>query len=426
MTLRPAIGILASFRTDVWTVLVVLCSWLFVAAVFPFFATSNAMLVFTVGSVACLVGRRVGQLGVWPGGILVPRYTGTLFFLCVSGVVLPSLLAGLACWSLGNSAPAVAPAMLVGTAMMRHAVRRPQSAVGIWLLILVFATMFGTGFAGERQPFVADATSLLSHAWIQLPALIGAGLIVPGVYRALARPTTVIDRAVWLRTGLGDSSLEDLRVGASTAAPTLGVLVLFWYFFPQIDEGLFLIFWLCSLGGLVFEWWQSTVNVQLSRSWIFGIALDRSDLGRRAAARVVWMSLPWLVLGAVCSGIHALMTASAEAFLLKEVLLAQIAALLVATLLCHLTRRLPPSFFGRTGIFAVFLGLGGGSCVYLAHDDHAMSYATLIVALIGAVLLTVFVGGRALARAEIFSEVYRPPGRRSRGSTRGRFVRSVE
>ena len=107
----------------------------------------------------------------------------------------------------------------------------------------------------------------------------------------------------------------------------------------------------------------------------------------------------------------------------RKWLLAQIATLLVATLLCHVTRRLPPSFFGRTGICLVLLGLAWGPCAYLAEHDHAIGYVTLILALIGAILLTVFVGGRALARAEILSEVYSPPGWRSRIDTAGRGSR---
>lgn len=427
-TVRAAVGILRSFLPDVWPVLVVLFTWLFMAALYPFFAASNAMLVFTVGSLAYLVGSRVGQLGVWPGSILVPRYTGLLFVLCVSGVVLPTLLAGLGCWSLGNSVPSVAPALLVGAAMMRHAIRRPvpPSGVGAWWLILAFATLCGAAFAGERQPLVqlAGVTSLLSLAWIQIPALLGAGLIVPVVYRALARETTVVDRAAWSPIGIGDAALEDLREGAGGAAGALGMVVLMWYFFPRTAEDVFLIVWLVSLGNTIFHWWESTVHVQLSRNWIFGIARDRRDLGRRAAARVVWMSLPWLVLGSCWSGIHALMAASREAFLLKEVLLIQIAVLIVATSLCYLTRRLPPSFFGRTGIYSVFLGLGGGSCAYFAHDHdlNAVSYATLILALTGAGLSTVFFGGWALARAEILSEVYSRPDWRSRGTARNSFA----
>ena len=425
-TIRLAIGVLGSFRPDVWPVLAVLCTWLFMASLYPYFAASNVMLVFTVASLAYLVGSRVGHLGVWSGGILVPRYARSLFLLCVSGVALPTLLAGLACWSLGNSVPALAPAMLVGAAMARHAIRRPVLpwGIGIWWLILAFITICGAALAGPRQPLVqlAHAASVLSHPWMQLPALIGAGLMVPGICRALARTTPVIERAVWLRTGLGDSSMEDLRTGALSAAVMLGMVVLWWCFFPRTAEDIFPFWWLVALGSTVFEWWQSIVHVQLSRSWIFGIALNREDLGRRAAAGVVWMSLPWLVLGSAWSGIHALITASAEAFLLKEVLLMQIAALLVATLLCHLTRRLPPTFFGRVGIFAVFIGLSWGSCEYLARDDHVTSYVALILALIGAVLLTVFVGGRALARAEILSEVYSPTSQRFRGTRRDRFA----
>ncbi|MDE0451767.1 MAG: hypothetical protein OXI90_08360 [Gammaproteobacteria bacterium] len=423
-TLRPAIGVLGCFLPDVWLVFFVLLIWLFMAILFPSFAGSNAMLLFTVGSLACLVGSRVGRLAAWSGGILVPRYTGTLFVLCVAGVVLPTLLAGLACRYLGNAVPAVAPAMLLGAVVTRLGIRRPDpwAFVGVFVLIWSCGMVWGVGSLVD----LALATSVLSHAWIQLPALIGTGLIVPVVYRTLrtsARTTTVVGLAVRSPIGFSNSLREDLRDGALIAVPMLGFLSLGWYFSPDIAENLFVFFWLVPLGTVIFTWWQSVAHVQLSRSWIFGIALDRNDLGRRAAAGVVWMSLPALVLGAGWSGIHALTTASGEAIFLKEILLSQIAVLLVATSLCQLTRRLPPSFFGHSCIFAVFLGLGGGLCWYFTYHDHATSYAMLILALIGAALLTVFVGGWALARAEILSEGYSPPGWRSRANKTGRGLR---
>ncbi|MDE0055155.1 MAG: hypothetical protein OXT64_13010 [Gammaproteobacteria bacterium] len=414
------------FLPDVWLVFFVLLIWLFMAILFPSFAGSNVMLLFTVGSLACLVGSRVGRLAAWSGGILVPRYTGTLFVLCVAGVVLPTLLAGLACRYLGNAVPAVAPAMLLGAVVTRLGIRLrdPGAFVGVFVLIWGCGVLLEAGF----QPLVdlAHPTSVLSHAWIQLPALVGTGLIVPVVYRTLrtsARTATVIGLAVRSPIGFLNSLREDLRVGVIFAVPMLGFLSLVWYFSPDIAEGMFLLFWLVWLGTVVFTWWQYVVHVQLSRNWIFGIALDRNDLGRRAAAGIVWMSLPALVLGAGWSGIHALMTASWEAFFLKEILLSQIAVLLVATSLCQLTRRLPPSFFGQSCVFAVFLGLAVGSCTYLAQDNHVTSYVALILALIGAVLLTVFAGGRALARAEILSDVYSPPGWRSRINKMGRGLR---
>ena len=417
-TLRPTVEVLRSFHPEGWAVFVILMTCLIMAGLYPFFAASNAMLVFTVACLAYLVGSRIGQLAVWSGSILVPRYTRSLFALCVSGVVLATLLTGLVCWSFGNPAPAVAPAMLVGVAMMRRAIRRPvvPRVVGVWWVILAFATLCGV-FDGAPQPLVqlAQASSALSHVWIQLGALAGLGLIVPGTRRALAPPTAGIDRAVQSLIGFGAFAREDLRKGASDAAQALGMLILMWYFFPKSIEMIFLSVWLVSYGSAVLNWWECTVHVQLSRDWIFGIAQDREQLGRRAAARVVWMSLPWLVLGTGWSGIHAFATAPAEGFFLKEVLLVHIAALLVATVLCHLTRRLPPSFPFRLCVYLSVLVLVGSACGYFAfYDYHAGGYALLIFALIGATVLTVFLGGRALARAEVLTEIPVP----RRGSVR--------
>ena len=197
-TLKPTVEVLRSFHPEVWPVFVILATCLIMAGLYPFFAASNAMLVFTVGSLGYLVGSRIGQLAVWSGGILVPRYTASLFALCVWGVALATLLTGLVCWSLGSPAPAAAPAMLVGAAMMRRAIRRPLApwGVAVWWAILAFATLCGAAFDGARQPLVqlAHASSALSHVWIQLGALVGVGLIVPGTRRAMALPTTGIDR----------------------------------------------------------------------------------------------------------------------------------------------------------------------------------------------------------------------------------------
>ena len=249
-TFRPTVEVLRSFHPEAWPVFVILATCLIMAALYPFFAASNAVLVFTVVSLGCLVGSRCGQLAVWSGGILVPRYTGSLFALGVWRVVLATLLTGLACWSLGNPESAVAPAMLVGAAMMRRAIRRPVApwGVAVWWAILAFATLCGAAFDGARQPLVqlAHASSALSHVWIQLGALVGVGLIVPGTRRAMALPTTGIDRAVQSPIGFGSLSREDLRKGVSEAAYALGILVLIWYFFPRTAGE----FFSCSFGSV--------------------------------------------------------------------------------------------------------------------------------------------------------------------------------
>ena len=59
------------------------------------------------------------------------------------------------------------------------------------------------------------------------------------------------------------------------------------------------------------------------------------------------------------------------------------------------------------------MGLGAG--VYFTFFEyHAWDYAVLALALIGTAVLTVFLGGRALARAEVLTEI--PVSRR--GSVR--------
>ncbi len=386
--------------------------WLFMAVPYPFFAASNAMLVLTVGSLGYLVGSRAGQLGVWSGGILVPRYTRSLFALCVLGVVLPTLLAGLACLWLGNPLPAVAPAMLVGAATTRYAIRRglDPSAIMIWWLILLFVVGIS---AGARSHFI-QAASVLSNVWVQLACAAAAGLIAPGLCRELVRPTARIEAVVLSSGGLGEFSLRDLRLGSSIAAGQLGAIVLIWYFIPKTAGQIFPSLWFVSLAAVLFSWWETTVHTQLSRDWVLGVARDRTDLGRRTAARAVWMSLPWLVLGTAWSGIHALVTDGEEAFFLKEVLLAHIAALLFATSLCHLTRRLPPSFSCRWGVFLLLMMVLGGGCGYFASQDYdAGDNAVLLLVLIGAAVLTVLLGGRALAQAEL-TEVSTIPGWRKR------------
>ena len=209
---------------------------------------------------------------------------------------------------------------------------------------------------------------------------------------------------------------EDLRKGVSGAAYALGMLVLMWYFFPRTaGPFFFMLLWFSTLGGAVCNWWESTVHVQLSRDWIFGVAQDRKELGRRAAARVVWMSLPWLVLGTGWSAIHAFARAPAEGLLLDEVLIVHSSALLIATLLCLVTGRLPPSVHYRRCAGILLMGMGGGVCGYFTFFEyHSWDYAVLVLALIGTAVLTVFLGGRALARAEILTEIPVPP----RGSVR--------
>ena len=409
-TLKPTVELLRSFQPEVWPVCVILVTCFILAGLYPFFAASNAMLVFTVGSLACLVGSRVGQLVAWPGSTLVPRYTGSLVILCVGSVVLAILLTGLVCWSLGNPVPAVAPAMLVGAAMMRYAIRRPIAprSIAVWWVILVLATLCGAAFDGARQPLLqlSHVSSALSHVWVQLAALAGIGLIIRVTQGAMVPSTTDIGRSALSPIGLGNFSRWDFRKGALDAASTFGMLLLIWYFFPKTTENIFMVVWICALSFAVQNWWECTVHVQLSRDWIFGMAQSRRELGRRAAARVVWTSVPWLAFGIGWSIIHAFTNSPAAGFFLKEVLLCHIAVLVMATVLCHLTRRLPPTFLGRHGIYSLLVGLGGGAGVYFAIQDYqASDYALLVLALIGAAVLTVYLGGRALAGAEVRTEV---------------------
>ena len=311
----------------------------------------------------------------------------------------------------GNPAPAVAPAMLVGAAVMRYTIRRrvTPGGIAIWWGILAFAALCGAAFDGARQPLVqlAQAAYVLSPVWIQLAALLVFGLIVPGLRRDLAPSETGTDLAVQSPIGFGSLSREDLRKGLSAAASALGTLVFWWYFFPGVAEleFFFMLVWFVTLGGAICNWWESAVHVQLSRDWIFGIAQDRKELGRRAAVRVVWMSLPFLVLGTGGSAIHALLIAPGKGRLLDEVLLVHVSGLLVATSLCLLTRRLPPS--RDSSRWAGWLvGLGGGVCGFLTFFEYdGWHYAVLALALIGVAVLTVFLGGRALAGAEIRTEV---------------------
>ena len=412
VTLKTTVELLRSFQPEVWPVFVILVTCFILAGLYPFFAASNAMLVFTVGSLAWLVGSRIGQLAVWPVGMLVPLYTGTLFVLGVSSILLATFVAVLACWSLGNPAPAVAPAMLVAAAVMRYTIRRrvTPGGIAIWWGILAFAALCGAAFDGARQPLVqlAQASYVLSPVWIQLAALLVFGLIVPGLRRDLAPSETGTDSAVQSPIGFGSLSREDLRKGLSQAAGALAIFVFWWYFFPGVAalEFFFIVMWLSTLGGAICNWWESAVHVQLSRDWIFGIAQDRKELGRRAAVRVVWMSLPFLVLGTGWSAIHALLIAPGKGLLLDEVLLVHVSGLLIATSLCLVTRRLPPSRAFNLWVGCLVMGLGGGMCVSLAISEYdGWHYAMLALALIGAAVLTVFLGGRALAGAEIRTEV---------------------
>ena len=243
--LRPTVGVLAAFRPEAWSGVLVLLLWLLMAVLYPFFAASNAMLVLAVGSLGYLVGSRVGQLGVWSGGILVPRYSESLFALCVFGVVLPALLSGLVCLWLGNRVPAVVPALLVGAATTRHAIRRgldPSVVAFLWLVVSLAA-----GNSAEVRSQLVQAASVLSNVWIQLSCAAGAGLIAPGLYRELVRPTARAEAIVLSPGGLGEFSLRDLRKGTSIAAVQLGVIVIFWCFVPKTAGQTFMIIWLARI-----------------------------------------------------------------------------------------------------------------------------------------------------------------------------------
>ena len=397
---RP-LDLLASFRIEAWAALPVLAVWLLLALLDRAYAASNAVLVLVVGAIACLVGGRLGELRVWPATVLVPGYGQSLFLLCLAAAGSATALGALWSWWLGNPMPAIGPALLIALAATVVAMRIPAALTVVMVLSLgpVFALFLGVAFSlGYARSFD------LSDVWTQLGALGGAGLIALRIRRSLVRPVIRPRHAGQPPVGFGRFPTEDLKVSAVSIGGTLCVLVALWYWLPHWLEFCFLIVWLGSFGNVLLSWWF-TVHVQLSRDWTFGIAEHRKELGRRAAVRLVWISLPWLVLGTAFAVVHAIATNSEYEFLLDDVLIIQSVTVASFVVLCGTTRRLPPS---RPLVFFAgvpWIGLTGAACIALTFLDYtAWAHAVLVLAVIGAGALAVVVGGPALARAEILRE----------------------
>ena len=397
---------LRSFRIEAWATIPILAFWLALSALDSGFAASDTVLLCVVGAIACLVGGRLGELGRWPATVLVPRYGQSLFLLCLTSAGSATALGALWSWWLGNPVPAIGPALLIAVGAMVGAMRIPA--------ILVVATVLP--FTPILALFLPLAMSFdLSAFWCQLGAITGVGLITFRLRRALTLPP---DRFRQLRqqpVAFGRFPSEDLKVSAASIGATLLLLVPLWYWAPQWLDFHFVMLWFLALGNVLLSSWF-TVHVQLSRDWTFGIAADRRDLGRRASVRLLWLSLPSLVLGMVVAGIHALLSRGEDRLLFDDVLIIQSVTVASFSALWGLTRRLPPSQPSRFLIGVPWMGLTGGACAALTHlDDTAWAYSALVLAVVGAGAFAVAVGGPALARAEILSDAPIQPGFRGQG-----------
>ena len=397
--IERTLDLLASFYIEAWAALPTLAAWLLLALLDRAYAATNAVLVLVVGAVACLVGGRLGELRVWPATVLVPGYGQSLFLLCLATVGSATALGALWSWWLGNPLPAIGPALLIALAATVVAMRIPAALAVV--MVLSFAPVIAL-FLGVAL-YLGFARSFdLSDVWIQLGAFAGAGLIALQIRRALLRPATRLRQVGQLPVAFGPT--EDFKVGVASVGGVLCVLVPLWYWMPHMLEFFFSMLWFFSLGSALLSSWF-TLHVQLCRDWTFGIATHRKELGRRVGVRLVWLSLPSLVLGTLVAVIHAFLPGTEDGLLFDDVLIVQSVTVASFVALCAVTRRLPPSQPSRFLIGIPWMALTGAVCAALAFQEYtAWAHSLLVLAVIGAGALAVVVGGPALARAEILSE----------------------
>ncbi|MDE0178288.1 MAG: hypothetical protein OXP36_06790, partial [Gammaproteobacteria bacterium] len=336
---------LRAFHIEAWTTSSIVALWLALSALDRGFAASDPVLLCVVGAIGCLVGGRLGELRSWPATVLVPRYGQSLFLLCLATVGSATALCALWSWWLGNPFPAIGPALLVAVAATLGAMRVPVAIVVtmvlpfavLFMLVLVFAISFD-----------------LSEVWFQLGALAGGGLISFRLRRSLTLSPTRLREVRQPAVAFGRFPTEELKIGVATIGGALLLLVPSWYLGPWMLESFFVLMWFLSLGNILLSW-RFMVHVQLSREWTFGIAANRKDLGRRAAVRGVWVSLPWLVLGTLVALIHSFVKSPEEGLLFDEVLVIQSVAVAFIAALCSMSQ-VPPSQLSR--FFVAVLGLG--------------------------------------------------------------------
>ena len=384
-----ALGALRSLWIDVWTTLVFVVAWLVVDLVNPAFAASNAMMLMTLTLFGWLVGSRVGALRLWPGTVLVPGYTRSLFVVCLGATCLAVALAALWSWSLGNSIPAVGPGLFLGVAVTWAAIRLPFHVY--WPIALPLTFVLATALD-------------LSRPWLQLLSLLGVGLIAPGIKRSLDLPTTRSGHPKQ-QFAMTLTLVRDLQTGVAFMVGTLAVVVPLWVMFPSMGERLFAGLWFCSLGVAILSWWMDAAHVQLAHDWTLALAKDRRHLGRRAAARAVWISVPWVVVGTGWSILHAFTKAPNEATFFADVLAVQTVAILCIALLFRLSRGCPPALPHRLLVGILMLGSGAAATTALAHIDYTTwGYGALLIALAGSVVVAVLAGGRAMVNSEVLAD----------------------
>jgi len=205
-TLEPV----RSFPIAAWGTLPLVVFWLALSALDRAVAASNAVLLYVVGGVACLVGGRLGELRAWPATVLVPRYGQSLFLLGLATAGSATALGTLWSWWLGNPFPAIGPALLVAVAAIMGGMRLPA--------VLVVATVLP--FAPLVALFLPFPMSFdLSSVWFQLGSFAGFGLVAFRLRRALTLPPNRFRQIRQTPVAFGRS--EDLKTSAASMSGTL-------------------------------------------------------------------------------------------------------------------------------------------------------------------------------------------------------------
>ena len=376
----------------------IVAGWLIAASVDTHFAASNLMLAWVLTGFGCLFGHFAAMLRDWPGATVVPGFTTSLLSIGVGILVAVAAMSAGLCWLAGNPAPGIGPALLLAMGFALSGVRfGPQ--VLFWTSAPIVYGLFFVLPIDELRLAFAEYAARLSHPSWQIGALPLFGVVVLACHRVLKRPAS---SPLAVETPTSDFGVREAVTDAALGIAWLGGFVLVWSYKPHADVAMY---W----GALYLIWaffpvsrTYHHIHSMLAWRWIVTGARSRADLGRRFVTRLVLRAFRWAPAGILGTGVHAASKNPEDIFMFQITLLAPIAALTVTAVVCGVVRRWPQDPVAMFFIGAPLSVLMVVSAFLLSLIDYsATGYLALALALLASIVLTVVVGGRGLARAEI-------------------------
>ena len=341
---------------------------------------------------------RVAQVRLFHGFLLVEGFARSVALASYGLVAMACIVGATLSFAAGSWIPPIASGVFVALVMIKHH-RLAQVVTAFGALSMVAAV----AWRGRELEQFTEFTSVLSHPWIQLAALVAAAPLLRNLRMTSGLPALPTGRSA---VTSGDFSLRQTVI-ENISSSTRGLVYMFlfplflWVLNPELPG---FAFRLCAFGWVSIMVIGATTDLDLqsrmARDWLLGVGDSRLALGRRCVAFNVLAVISWIPAGMVGVAIHAFLVQGNT--LLVILPLGLIAAFAMIALRGWTLGRLSERWQIGIDLLTAIPLLAGAFVLDMA-EYGASDYALLVAAAVLAGALTVEVGGRGLAKAKILA-----------------------